>query len=98
MHRRQTQNLAPFHISQLLPHHTVQSTPNRLPVLVDQHARVVVEAHDTPVLALVHLLGAHDDGVPDVAAADLVGCGDGDGVAFGAEVALLLDDDYDAVS
>ena len=98
MHRRQTQNLTPLHIPQLLPYNPIQPTPNRLPILINQHARIVVEADNTPVLALVLLLRAHHDRVPDVASADLVGGGDGDRVGFGAEVALFLHDYYYAVA
>jgi hypothetical protein len=36
--------------------------------------------------------------MPYIAAPDLVRCADGDAGAFGAEVALFLDNDYDAVA
>jgi hypothetical protein len=101
MHRRQTQNLTPLLPPQLLAHKTRESTPNRLPALVDQHASVVVEFHHAAVGARVLLSRPHDDCVSDVAAADFVGGADGDAAAgsgFGAEVALFLHDDDDAVA
>ena len=101
MHRRQTQYLTPLLIPQLPPHHTAHPTPNRLPALINQHTRIIIKSYYTPIRALQLLLRAHDDGVADVAAADLVGGGDGDGAptaGFGAEGALFLDDDYDAVA
>lgn len=99
MHRCQTQNLTPLLIPQLLPHNPIQSTPNRLPRLIDEHARIIIEPDDAPVLALHLLLRAHHNGVPDVAAPHFVGGGDGDGApGFGAEVALLLDNYYYTVA
>jgi len=101
MHRRQTQDLTPLPFPQLLPDHTVQPTPDRLATLVDQDARIVGELHDTTVGPLVLLRRAHDNGVANVAAADLVGGRDGDTASragFGAEVALFLDDDDDAIA
>jgi hypothetical protein len=82
---------------------TVQPRPNRLPRLTNQHARIIVEPHHAPVRPLPLLLRAHDHGMPYVAAPDFVRSGDGDAAApawagFGAEVALLLDYDYDAVA
>lgn len=76
MHRRQTQYLTPLLIPQLLAHHTIHPTPNRLAPLIDQHARVIVELHHAAVRALVLFCRADDDGVADVAAADFVGGGD----------------------
>lgn len=98
MCRCQTQDLAPPHIPQLLSNHTAQSTPNWLAGLVDQDARVIVEADDAAVLSLVLLLRANDHGMTDVATTDFIGGGDGDSVGFGTEVALLLNDYNDAVS
>jgi hypothetical protein len=98
MHRRQTQNLTPLHISQLLSHNPIQSRPNRLSILINQHTRVVIESHDRSIFPLVLLPAAHDDCVSDVAASNFVGCGDRDGVGFGTEVSLLLDDYYYSVA
>ena len=101
MHRRQTQNLTPLLPPQLLAHQTRKSTPNRLPALVNQHASVVIEFHHAAVRARVLLGRPHDYCVPDVAAADFVGGADGDaaaGAGFGAEVALFLYDNDDAVA
>ena len=98
MHGRQTQNLTPLHIPQLLSHNPIQPAPNGFSILVYQHTRVVIESDHRSILALVLLLGPNDDGVPDVTTADFVGGGDGNGVGFGAEVALLLDYDYYSVA
>ena len=104
MHRRQTQNLAPpSHPHspdprQLLAYHPTQPRSYRLSTLVNQHASVVIEFHNTPIRPLVFLRRAHDDGVPDIAASDFIGGGDGGGAVgggLGAEGALFLDyDDY----
>lgn len=74
MHRRQTQNLTPLRALQLLAHNPRQTTANGLAALVDQHAGIVVEFHHAAVGARVLLGCAHDHGVSDVAATDLVGC------------------------
>jgi len=50
---------------------------------------------------LVFLCGTDDDGVSDIATADFVGGTDGytaSGAGFGTKVALLLDDDDDAIA
>jgi len=101
MHRRQTENLTPLLSPQLLSHQTRQPTPNRLPALVNQNTSVVVELHHAAVRARVLFRRPHDDCVSDVAAADFVGGADGDAAAgsgFGAEVALFLHDDDNAVA
>ena len=98
MHRRQTQDLAPLHVPQLLSHYSIQSTADRLPVLVDENTCVVVEAHHAAIRPLVLLLCAHHDCVSDISSSDFVGGGDGDSVRFCAKVALLLNDYYDAVA
>ena len=74
MHRRQTQYLTPLLASQLLADQTRKSTPNRLAALVYQHASVVVELHHAAVRPRVLLRRPHNHRVPDVAAADFVGC------------------------
>lgn len=99
MHRRQTQNLTPLLVPQLLPHDAIHARPNGLPALVNQHTSIIIKPDHTAVRPLVLLRRAHDDGVPNVAAADFVGGADGDGAArFGAEVALFLDNDDDAIA
>ena len=99
MQRRQTQNLTPPLISQLLPHNTIHTTPNRLATLIDQHTRIVVELHHRAVLPLHLLRRAHNHGVSNVASSHFVGRADGDSAAgLGTEVALFLDDDDDAVA
>lgn len=100
MHARQTQYLTPPSAAHLSAHHSAQPTSYRLPSLIDQHTSIVLEPHHAAIRSLVLLLGAYDDGVPDVAAADFVGCGDrGGGVGgLGAKGALFLDDDYYAVA
>lgn len=101
MHRRQTQNLTPLLAPQLLADDAAQATADGLAALVDQHAGVVVELDHAAVRARVLLRGAHDDGVPDVAAAHFVGGADADAAAgpgLGAEVALLLHHHDDAVA
>lgn len=98
MHRRQTQNLTPLLLPQLRRHHPTHTRPNRLARLINQHTRIIIELDDAAIRALPFLGRSHDDGVAHVAAADFVGGGDGDGGAFGAEVALLLDYDYDAIT
>lgn len=95
MHRCQTQDLRPLVIPQLLSHHAIQPRPNRLASLIYEHARIVIEIHHAAVGSLGFLRGAHHHCVSDVASSDFVCGGDGDGGAFGAEVALFLhDDDY----
>lgn len=98
MHRRQAQNLTPPLPPQLLAHDPIHPASNRLPALVHQHARIVVEGNDAAVRSLVFFRRAHDDGVPDVAAPDFVGRADGDGVGVRAEVALALDYYYYSVA
>ena len=99
VHRRQRQDLGPLHLLELGGDDTADAGANGLAGLVDEDAGVVVELDDAAVGALPLLCGAHDDGVPDVSAADLVGGADGDAVArLGAEVALLLDNNDYAVA
>lgn len=101
MHRRQTQNLTPPPLPQLLPHNPIQPTPNRIPTLIHQHASIIVKPYHTAIGSLVLVFRANDDGVPDVAATDLVGRADGDGTpasGFRTEVALFLDDYYYTVA
>ncbi len=101
MRRRQRPNLGPLLVPKLRPDDTVQPGPNRLAGLVDEHAGVVVEAHDAAVWPLVLLRRAHHAHLPRVAASDLVGSGRrhaAAGTALGAKRALLLDDDNDAIA
>jgi len=101
MNRRQTQNLAPALLTDLLTDNAGHARPDGLTILGDQHARVVVEAHDGPVLALHLLLGAHHHRVPDVAAPHLVRRRDlrrRRRPALRPEVALLLHHHDDAVA
>lgn len=97
MHRRHTQDLGPLLPPQLGADDAVDAAADGVAGLVDQDAGVVVEAHDGAVLALDLVLCAHDDGVPDVAALDLVAGGRGRH-ALTAGAALLLDDADDAVA
>ena len=99
VHRRQRQDLRPLLLPQLCRHNTADSRPNGLAGLVDQHAGVVVKLDHAAVRSLPLLRCAHDDCVADVSAPHFVCCADGHAVAgLGAEVALLLDDNYDAVA
>jgi hypothetical protein len=99
VHGCQRQNLGPLHLLQLGGDDTADSGADGLAGLVDEDAGVVVELDDATVWALPLLCGAHDDSVPDVSAADLVGGADGDAVArLGAKVALLLDNNDYAVA
>ena len=88
LHGRHAQDLAPFLPLQLRAHHTVDSRSDRVTRLVQQHAGVVVEPDDGAVSPLRRVLGAHDDGVADVAALDFVGgrharhAGGGGGAVF----------------
>lgn len=97
VHRSHTQDLAPLLPPQLRADDPVDARPDRLARLVDQNTRIVVEAQDASILPLDPVACAHDDGVADVAALDLVG-GGGAGHARGVEGALLLDDADDAVA
>jgi hypothetical protein len=99
VHGRQRQDLGPLHLFQLRGDDTADSGTDGLAGLVDQDAGVVVKLDDAAVWALPLLCGAHDHGVPDVSATDLVGGTDGDAVArLGAKVALLLDNNDYAVA
>jgi hypothetical protein len=99
VHGRQRQDLGPLHLFQLSGDDTADPGADGLAGLVDQDAGVVVKLDDAAVWALPLLCGAHDNGVPDVSAADLVGGTDGDAVArLGAKVALLLDNNDYAVA
>jgi len=76
---------------------TVQSRPHGISSLVDQDARIIVEAHERSVGPSVLLFRADDDGVRNVAAAHLLRrCRLP--AEFAAEVALLLDYHYDPVA
>lgn len=97
MHGRHTQDLCPLLPPQLCADDAVDATADGVAGLVDEDAGVVVEAHDGAVHALDLVLCAHDDGVSDVAALDLV-AGGGGGHALAAGAALLLDDAHDAVA
>jgi hypothetical protein len=80
---------------------TVQSRADRLSSLVDENAGVVVKLDNTAVRSLVLLCGTDDNGVSDITTADFVGGTDGyaaSGAGFGTKVALLLNDDDDAVA
>jgi hypothetical protein len=80
---------------------TIQSRADRLSSLVDENAGVVVKLDNTAVRSLVLLCGTDDNGVSDITTADFVGGTDGyaaSGAGFGTKVALLLNDDDDAVA
>lgn len=95
--RSHTQNLAPPPPPQLSTHDAVHARSDRVAGLVDEHARVVVEADHAAVGPLHLFPRAHDDGVPDVPALDFVG-GGGDAHAGVAGAPLFLDDGYDSVT
>lgn len=81
---------------------TVQSGTDRISRLADQDTCIVVELDHASIWPLQLLLCAHDNSVSDISTADLV-CGGGRYTAtawarLGTEVALLLDDDDDALS
>ena len=99
VHGRQGQNLGPLLLPQLGGHDAADSGSDGLAGLVDQDAGIVVELDDAAVGPLPLLRGAHHDGMPHVAAPDLVCCADRCSICgLGAEVSLLLDDDYYAVT
>ena len=99
MHGRQRQDLGPLLLPQLRRHDAADSRPNGLAGLVDEDASIIVELDDAAVRALPLLRGAHDDGVAHISSPDFVRGADGYAVArLRAEVALLLDDDDDAVA
>jgi hypothetical protein len=99
VHGRQRQNLGPLLLPQLGSDDAADSGADGLAGLVDQDAGIVVELDDAAIGALPLLGGAHDDGVSDVSATDLVGGADGDAVArLRAKVALLLDNNDYAVA
>lgn len=99
MHRRQRQDLRPLLLPQLRRNNAADSRTDGLASLVDQHAGVVVELDHAAVWALPLLRCAHNDCVSNITTSYFVCCADGHAVAgLGAEVALLLDDNYDAVA
>lgn len=77
--------------------HTVQSRSHRISRLIDEHAGIVVEAHKRAVGTSVLLLCANNHSVRDVTTAHLCSSS---GIAreLVSKVALLLHNDYDAVS
>src|ERR1700753_4012004 len=75
MRRRQTHNLAPPLLPQLLRNRPTQPRPNRLARPIDEHPPIIVKPHIAAVLPPPLLARAHDDCVPDVAAPHLVGHG-----------------------
>lgn len=97
MHRRHTQNLGPLLLAQLRADHTIDTGPDGLARLVDEHAGIVVKLDHGPVLALGAVPRAHHHGVPDVAAFHLVGRR-GRRHALTGGGALLLHDADDAVA
>ena len=99
VHRRQTQYFTPLLVLQLLAHNAIHPRSNRLASLIDQNASIIIEPHNAPIRSLILLLRPHHDRMPDIAASDLVRCGDGDGTArFRTEASLLLNDYYYSVA
>ena len=98
VHWRETEDLAPLHGAQLRADDAAEPAADGLAVLCDEDAGVVVEADDAAVGALPLLGRAHHDGVPDVAAAHLVGRQGRAAAGLAVELALLLHDDDDAVA
>lgn len=97
MHGGHAENLAPLPPPELGADHAVDAGADGVARLVDEDAGVVVELDDGAVGPLDLLPGPHDDGVPDVAALDLVGRRRGAHAGVRG-AALLLDDGYDAVT
>ena len=97
MGRRHTQYLAPPSSPQLSTYNAVDAGAYGVSGLVDEDARVVVEAHDAAVGSLNLFPRPDDDGVSDIATLHLVRgrCCAHAGVAC---VALLLDDGYYSVT
>jgi hypothetical protein len=95
MHRRHAQYLAPLLLPELGAHHSIDPRSYRVAGLVEEHASIVIEAHNGAIGSLCLVLGADDDGVSHIAALDFAG-GRG-GVHIVTNIALLLDDDDDAI-
>ena len=102
MHWSQTQDFAPLHLLQLGAHDAVQSGADWIARLGDQHTGIIVELDNAAIWASKLLLGAHNDGMANVTATDLVGGRGTDGGGAWArlwtEVALLLDNYYYALA
>jgi hypothetical protein len=98
MHWRQWQNLGPLLFPQLSGHHTIQSWTDRIAVLVDEDAGVVVEAYVAAVRSLLFLSRAYNDGVSDVSSSYFVRDTDAGRIRALAEASLFLHDDYYSVT
>lgn len=81
---------------------TVQSGPNGISGLANQDTGIVIELHYTPIWPLQLLLCAHDDSVPHISTANLVGgrCRDAATAwtRLRTEIALLLNDNDNSVA
>lgn len=73
----QAHNLAPSLHPQVRADHPAYPRAQQLTLVVEQHRRVVVEAHPPSVRASDGLPAPDDDGAPHVAATDLEHVGDG---------------------
>lgn len=73
----QAHNLAPSLHPQVGADHPANPRAQQLALVVEQHRRVVIEAHPPSVRASDGLPGSDDDGAPHVAAADLEHVGNG---------------------
>lgn len=73
--RSQTDDLPPALHPQVGADHAAYARSQHLPLVVQQHRRVVVEADEPAVRSADRLAGTDDDGASDVAPADLEGGG-----------------------
>lgn len=97
LHGGHGQNLAPLLALQLSAHSTVDSGADGVSGLVEEDARIVVEADHGTVAALGRVLGSNNDGMTDVTTLDFVGCRHA-GHATRGGTSLLLDDNDDAIT
>lgn len=97
LHRRHTENSAPFLFPQLLTHDAVDARADRVASLVDQDAGVVVELDAAAVSPGDLLPRPYDHGVSDITALDL-GTRTGGGHTLGLGASLLLHNHDDAIA
>lgn len=93
LHRRHAQYLTPLLVPQLLSHNAVDATTDRVSGLVDEHARVVLEPHRTPVAPADPVPRPHHYCVSDIASLDLGSAGRRHARSMGASLFLYDDDD-----
>jgi hypothetical protein len=94
MQRCQRQDLGPLSIPQLSSNHTRQSGTDRIAVLVDEDAGIVVEFDETAVFSLLFLSCSHNDCVSDIPSPYFVLDADRTSLAFTKAPLLLHHNDY----